>query len=533
VNIIAELSKKFQSSVAALTLNISSEPISTGSNRPSQVDNQASPTEKSMLNAVESFVKVLHFCAAVVATASSNSDPSASSIRPVMLKLFVDVFLQAVKSCLLENGEEQVLAAQSILRRMLLETFEAPGKKDNSVTNLDDNCASERLIAGFSRNVNPLCTTITTYVCDDEEILQVLVRRVGSVSRSVSVSTIQLLSSLLSISSLSGACKLVIGGSREACLQTNETIKSSASTDASSDTKIASSLESFLLQYMSSCKDSALDIYMKASINHILGKLASSIEPMPFKFCPENMDDEFGPLFLVSFQKLQSFLSLKYDEQLAVTGLVNKCILVLMASLLNFPSPALISRVFCMLSKFFDFVHNLEAELHCHKTNIPEVDVKFKMIREVLAAPTTCDPQTRKIIDKENQQVVRILESCIIIEELIHEMEGSILALQQLQYLFIRTTPLEYSPSDIQRALVSPPSPWNEDSWSTDDEHDDEHDDEQRHEDDHRQAEGGESTFMMAQNLTMDNFLFECESMEDQLEEVLSSLSSASSNIAE
>lgn len=459
MNIIAELQKKYQNCVAALSLNISSEPISTGTNRPTPVDSDVTNNEKSVLNTVESFVKVLHFCAAVVATASPLPESGVSSIRPVMLKLFVTVFLQTVKSSLLDNGEEQVLSAQSVLRRMLLETFSAPpGGSVNSTPDLQTS-PSDYFNVGFSRNINPLCTTITTFICNDEEILQVLVRRIGSVSRSVSVSTIQLLSSLLSISSLSEASGLVIGNKRD-CIRTDEPIQSGTATDVSSE--IYNSLEEFLFQYMNefcdkkstedkeinvfkhadniddrnntSTHDSSPDVYTKASMNHILGKLASSIESLHINFCSKHID-EFGPIFLVSLQKLQNFLSLKYDEQLAVTGLVNKCIIVLLASILNSPTPAFSVRVFHMLSKFFESVQQLKTELQSHKTSIPDFVTKFEIIREVLAAPNTSDPQNRRIVDKENRQVVRILESCIIIDELIREMEGMYLPwLNELVY---------------------------------------------------------------------------------------------------
>ena len=530
VNIVAELTKKYRNCVTALTLNINSDPVSIGTNRPSsQENNEVTPAEKSM----ESFVKVLHFCAAVVASATSRSEAGTPSIRGEMLKLFIDDFLQTVKSCLLDNGEEQVLAAQSVLRRLLLETFAAPAEKKEkgNASNLQNSSgsSSDHLIAGFARITNSLCITTTHFVCDNEDILQVLVRRVGSVSRSVSVSTIQLLSSLLTISSLTEACQLVLGRSTGDSIlgRTKEGMNlSEAPVDSYSD--INASLESFEAQFMSCCNVVALEDYTQASVNHILGKVASTVESIHFHFHPDMSDEDAGHLFLVSLQKLQSFLSLKYDEQLAVTGLVYKCIIVLLASVLNSPSPTFILRVFQMLSKFFESVHKLEAELESHKVNIPEVDAKFEIVREVLAAPSSSAPHNRKVVDTENHQVVRILESSIIIEELIHEMEGAILAFKQLIFLSARTSGSEsHSSSDPPPILLQDASvglrSLNEDAWSTDDE-------EVNQGDTSYEEEGLDvsDVTLLSETLTMDNFLLECENMEGQLEEVLASLSSSS-----
>lgn len=530
VNIIAELSKKFQNCVAALMLNVSSESISSGTHRLTQNDELTTTAEKSVTTSTDSFIKVLHFCAAVVATASPVSDTASSSIRSVMLKLFADVFLLAVKTSLLENGEEQVLAAQSVLRRIFQETFESPGEKKPVPATPVDASSSERLVSGFSKSTSPLCSAVTAFVCDDEIILQTLVRRVGSVSRPVSVSTIQLLSSLLEVSSLAEASRLVVDRGRQEPGATN----SAETIDILSE--INASVEAFLAKYMSSCDDLGLGLYVQASINHILGKLAGSGEQTKIILCSENNDDgDFGLLFMVSHLKLQNFLSLKYDEQLCVTGLINKCIVGLLSCLLSSPSSALNSRVFYMLSMTFDTVRGLEEELRAHKGNIPESDVKYDFVRQVLAAPSTSDPQIKKVVESEHHQVVRILESCIMIEELSSEMEGSVLAFQQLLFLSSSVSSAGSvqgpdAPEFSMSSSVLSPAEWPEDSWSTDDESGDICECDDSDQKDHgTELENDSSVMMQSLNITMDNFLEECESMESQLEEALQSSQAPSS----
>lgn len=108
---------------------------------------------------------------------------------------------------------------------------------------------------------------------------------------------------------------------------------------------------------------------------------------------------------------------------------------------------------------------------------------------------------------------------------------GSVLAFKQL--LFLSAGSMTNSDTDpgwqsgsasiSHHVLASPiSSSFNEDSWSTDDEHDARHDDIH----DNGNVDEGDAMSISQNLLTMDNFLLECENMELQLEEVLSALSS-------
>lgn len=521
VNIISELTKKFQSGVDTLTSSMNSDPPSTfrDSGRPVNMSTQATNVEKSMVTSVESFVKVLQFCAAVVSCGSiaheGSVDTISSAIRPALLDRCSSIFLPSLKSSLLENGEEQVLASQFLARRLLLEAFEAPTKEVASPVII---CGSypEHLTSTFSKSINPLCNLITDFICKDEDILQVLIRRVGSVSPSVSVSSMQLLSCLMATCSLPEGVRLVV-------TDLPTTLSSDTSPIEAVFEDLETSLESFFVKYMPSCNEISIEDYTRASINHILGKLAINNSEL-FQMKQGHVD--CGPVFLVSHQKLQKILSLKYNEQLAVTGLVSKCMIELIGIILCTSSEAVVKVVFEMLSRLFDALHKIRAELLTHQANIVDVDDKITAIREMLGAPEACNPHCKKYVECENHQTVRILESCVVIAELSREMEGSILAFQQLLFSpsigsvgVVMKSPLAHNSGSMR---VTSGSDDEGEMWSTDGEDDSNLSD---NEIDNNQN----CSTLSLTNLSVDTFLADCDSIELQLEEVLASFSEETS----
>ena len=500
MNVMAELTKKFQGCMTVLASNLNVESVSTGTKRSSVC---FAKDDKSM-GAIEPFLKVLRFCAAIVA-ASSDAN-SHTSIKHNFLKLFSEKFLPCVKNSVLENGEEQVLATQSILERMMSETFYF--RCDESANGLKGVENEESILqTSFPKIINPLCLTISSFLSDDEELFHVLFRRVGSVSRCVSVSTIQLLTTLLSTMSASDAQKFVIFSRNN-----HDTTPHYSAVGLESWFEVLEDVvEPFIQKHIPHRETRQLSNYTDSSLNHILHKLIGNNSE---QIATETFSGrhEYGPLFIVGYNKLQSFLSLNYDEQLAVTGLVNKCIIFLVAIIFHNPTQNVIERVFIMLSKLFDTVDNLESEIQSHKANVTQVKEKIDLVREVLASPVSSKLQSRKVVESESAQVVRILESSIILEELRHEMEGSVLAMKELLLLSVRST-LFKTDSNVPNIDIVPMPPFiGEDDWSTDGEN--EHDG---------------NNLINSHDLDVDTFLTECESMEVALDEVLSSLSSPQS----
>jgi hypothetical protein len=61
-----------------------------------------------------------------------------------------------------------------------------------------------------------------------------------------------------------------------------------------------------------------------------------------------------------------------------------------------------------------------------------DAEQKLEIICAVLNDPN-CDQRYRRLIEKESTQVVRILETSLIVRELYREFEGSLLAVRQLR----------------------------------------------------------------------------------------------------
>ena len=183
-NIISELCKKYEACVAATASVDALVPISTGTLRRTDPADASSAPASGVGNTpkivnVDSFMRVLRFCAAFVAAASDEGVAGNLSLRSTICQLFAQQFLmECLKSHLLENGEQQVLAAQSLCTYMLQE-ISSPG------------CGKQIGVAGgrstrsqtTSSSMNALRPLTIQLICSDTDLLQAFLPRVGSVSR--------------------------------------------------------------------------------------------------------------------------------------------------------------------------------------------------------------------------------------------------------------------------------------------------------------------------------------------------------------
>jgi hypothetical protein len=179
-NIVSELCKKFEACVSTTASVNATVPIATGTSRVSDSDTSSHfvhsggmPTKPVT---VDSFIRVLRFCAAFVAAASSEVAVDGESLRSSICSLFANQFLtDCVKSHLLENGEQHVLAAQSLCAYILQEVS-SPGRGKQT----DESNSSSQGASSSMHTLRPLTTNL---FCADPEILQAFLPRVGSVSR--------------------------------------------------------------------------------------------------------------------------------------------------------------------------------------------------------------------------------------------------------------------------------------------------------------------------------------------------------------
>ncbi len=187
-NIVNELVKKFAACVSTSTTLTPIAPASSGVKReekapssPSSISGESTSRSSSTI----AFLKVLKFCVAFVAAASDrggsedlegliniDEDPSCLSLQLNVCNHFRDMFLlECLRPRLLENGEQQVLVVQSLLRSLLLDL--SPTQKLGETSVQTQGALGAQL----------LCSIATAMICDDRELLNSVLPRAGSVSR--------------------------------------------------------------------------------------------------------------------------------------------------------------------------------------------------------------------------------------------------------------------------------------------------------------------------------------------------------------
>lgn len=176
-NIVSELCKKFDACVTSTASVNSLVPMTSGTRRDvNSSTNSLAGGAPTKPVTVDSFIRVLRFCAAFVAAASSEAVVEDESLRSSICSLFEQQFLvECVKSHLLENGEQHVLAAQSLCSYILQE-ISSPGRGKYA----DQSSSATYRASSSMHTLRPLTTRL---LCSDSDILQAFLPRVGSVSR--------------------------------------------------------------------------------------------------------------------------------------------------------------------------------------------------------------------------------------------------------------------------------------------------------------------------------------------------------------
>lgn len=254
---------------------------------------------------------------------------------------------------------------------------------------------------------------------------------------SVSISTMQLLSTLLESCGLEEAKHLVC-----ACSPNTSDVKSYEDIDTLSlvrralDRGAAVCESSVWIYKVTAESMEATSGYRDAAMSRILRLLTGSFtahHTSPQTTASEERGFISGSLFELTLRKLRLFLTLKYDEQVAVTGLVERCITVFAVLAVQAGEDAAISAEYT--SKIVEMSEcscDLIDQLSSHLNKIADCESKITAVRSVLVDPQGVDQRSRKIIDSENQQVLRILETGVLIRELFCEIEGGLLAIEHL-----------------------------------------------------------------------------------------------------
>lgn len=140
-----------------------------------------------------------------------------------------------------------------------------------------------------------------------------------------------------------------------------------------------------------------------------------------------------GPLMDLILLKLKGFLSLRFEEQLVVTGLIEKSICLLCSFMII--SDGTTTREVGYLNLVIDImtrVDDLWKEVLGHLKKIPDYSRKLAEFKRALAG-TKSDLRKKKLLEKDASNVERILECAVIVRELLAEVRGHILAVRQLR----------------------------------------------------------------------------------------------------
>merc|ERR1712000_801827 len=89
--------------------------------------------------------------------------------------------------------------------------------------------------------------------------------------------------------------------------------------------------------------------------------------------------------------------------------------------------------IFKMLSSLINTICGMVNDLTNHLGKVQDSSSKIGVVREVLKDPIACDPRARKYDEKESQQIRRMLETAVIVQEMYREVEGCLYAIEKLR----------------------------------------------------------------------------------------------------
>ena len=154
-----------------------------------------------------------------------------------------------------------------------------------------------------------------------------------------------------------------------------------------------------------------------------------------------------GALMDLLLRKLGLFLSLRLDEQLAVTGLVDKCICLLCAAIIAASGREHkdLDRLNCILS-VLKIIESLWKELSGHMQKVTDCAAKLQAVKDQLAISSAisndneitkeelkAEQRRRRLLEKDGPQVKRMLETAVVVQEMLAEVKGALHATRCLR----------------------------------------------------------------------------------------------------
>ena len=406
---------------------------------------------------------------------SDNNCSEIIDLRIELLQIYLDTFLHAaVLPSLLTSGEQQTLSSQILARKMLVELLQISTR-------------------------GPLAITTARFLIGNKELIKVLISRAGSVNRGVSVSSLQLLSSLIGAAPLEDASALILQGfevkssliddiidyeneeksfenielfnSRDIGLneEDNSYSKDVKSTSVTLDSKLAqicgaidaSKLFNASPVHHSSASSNQADIesslavpddeYAESAAEGILARLTGRLSSLiafvrsnetrsPSKDMRNEVSsssnlilENRGPLMELVLLKLKGFLSLQFEEQLAVTGLIERCICLISSIIISTPNSGPKELGYLeLIVEIMNRVDELWSEELVHLRKIPDYGQKLRNFKRALTSSKS-DLRKRKLVERQPSNVEKILETGVVVRELLAEVRGHIMAVRELR----------------------------------------------------------------------------------------------------
>lgn len=206
-------------------------------------------------------------------------------------------------------------------------------------------------------------------------------------------------------------------------------------------------------------------LYIDAAAESMLARLSTrlnSLSPSAIEDYSQSPIVRIGaghasPLIELVQLKLGQYLSMKTDDQLTLAGLVGSCVGLLCTLTVVLPRSIIVQsshqtpdsmepkqpRGECYdripLEFVLSILHSVESlwsATRRHVLRISDFGIKFSACRHVIMSSSTgkrVDPALRKLIDSESPQNRRLLDSAVMVREMLAEVRGSILAARKLR----------------------------------------------------------------------------------------------------
>lgn len=397
--------------------------------------------------------------------------PSCSEQQVLSVQLLIRQIIQSLTACHIRYG------GRSVLKLTGPSSGRAPTSASGTATFSTPQRSRSMEITKGEKEVTALNEAAANFFMDNTEFMSILVSRAGAMSKAVVISTLQLISNLLSAASFNSAVRCLLAAPWVRCSSAENfepyVTVAAGETSHGIDAMLRALIErpilcsgeagfSVCLGFRYSVVPSA---YVDTALKRLMSRIFSfsdletffDISDSPVQYNPmksteflQNLspeDDaateavdvsrESNSLLTVIFKKMLSFLTLKFDEQIALTGIVSQ-ISCLVATLLSIsihePENVTVHR-FDLLWHLNQIVEKLFTDIHSHlQSQVPNFTAHMEYVQIQLRKNQSFDSDVgqkdvlRRPKELDNPRVYRAVETAVLVEELMFESRSYVIA---------------------------------------------------------------------------------------------------------